>query len=324
MTDFTLYHVYQLTDFDLSEGHIAPPDAPMCFHLHLNAEASPVTIHITGQEILGETQYMLTASATLDGMFYPAGSAVKLNYRVIDQDDFEGFSISIGQAAIQSGITTAFLSNNAMTMGKTHQFMTDKPVANDAAAYQEFACFTRGTKIKTSRGECAIEDLQIGDRVITRDHGLQPVRWTGQRTLPAMGVMAPIEIDAGTLGCTTPLRVSPKHRMLISGAMAELICGEEEMLISAQNLVNERNVRRVEGGFVTYVHIMFDYHEVIWANDCPSESFYAGDDALNCLNPEQANEIIAIFPKLSPATKMQSMARSECRSYEASLISATL
>ena len=145
--------------------------------------------------------------------------------------------------------------------------------------------------IKTALGERPIEDIVAGDRVMTRDHGLQTVRWVGARTLPAYGDMAPIAFEEGTLGCSARLLVSPNHRMLIAGAMAELVCGDHEMLISAKLLVNDRNVRRIEGGFVNYVQIMFDYHEVIWANDCPSESFYVGDQAINTLNTDQAREI---------------------------------
>jgi hypothetical protein len=96
------------------------------------------------------------------------------------------------------------------------------------------------------------------------------------------------------------------------------------MLISAKLLINDRNVRQIAGGLVTYVHIMFDYHEVIWANDCPSESFYAGDQAINSLNSDQAREILAIFPELRSGTKKQSLARAEARGYEGIVIGATL
>ena len=107
--------------------------------------------------------------------------------------------------------------------------------------------------------------------------------------------MAPVTFETGTLGCTAPLTVSPNHRMLICGAMAELVCGDDELLLSAKLLVNYRNVQQNECGFVTYVHIMFDYHEIIWANDCPSESFYVGDNAIASLNANRQQRFSQSF-----------------------------
>ncbi len=324
MSDFILHHVYQLTDFDFSKGHCTPPDDAMPCQLRSKSGSVPQALHIAQQEVHGRIVDTLSVPVNIDGMFYPSGSEVKLNFSLSNQEGFEGFSISIGQTAIHAGTTTAFVTNSVLADDQSHDFTHDRILEHTAVAYQAFACFAKGAMIKTAQGERAIEDLVVGDRVMTRDHGLQPIRWTGHRTLPAMGAMAPVEFDASTLGCSAPLQVSPNHRMLVSGSIAELLCGEFEMLVSAQNLINGRTVRRVEGGFVTYIHIMFDDHEVIWANDCPSESFYAGADALNCVNPEQASEILEIFPELNSAKVMQSMARSECRSYEASLISASL
>ena len=136
--------------------------------------------------------------------------------------------------------------------------------------------------------------------------------------------MAPIAFEAGTLGCSRRLLVSPNHRMLIAGPMVELVCGNDELLISAKLLINDRTVRRVAGGFASYVHIMFDYHEVIWANDCATESLYAGDQAIGTLNSEQVQEILAIFPELRSGTKTPSLTRAEARGYEAIVIGYSL
>ena len=178
-----------------------------------------------------------------------------------------------------------------MVPSKTYVFTDESNMGNDLAPYSKFACFTAGSMIKTALGERPIEDIVAGDSVMTCDHGLQTVRWLGARTLSVYGDMAPIAFKEGALGCSARLLVSPNHRMLIAGAMAELVCGYHEMLISAKMLINDRNVPQIEGGFVNYIQIMFDYHEVIWANDCPSESFYAGDQAINTLNTDQVREI---------------------------------
>ncbi len=335
MTDFSLQFVYQISDFDTSGSLIAPPDAHGAqaqgkppFNIALNSGATAFQIKMTddddGFNEAGETNHVLASAITLDDASYAAGSPVVINYRLTDDAGFEGYSISIGAGNTGRNNTTAFITNSPMVPNNTYVFTDESIIGNDPAPYSEFACFTAGSMIKTALGERPIEEIVAGDRVMTRDHGLQTVRWVGTRSLPAYGDMAPIAFEEGTLGCSARLLVSPNHRMLISGAMAELVCGDDEMLISAKLLVNDRNVRRIEGGFVNYVQIMFDYHEVIWANDCPSESFYAGDQAINTLNTDQAREILAIFPDLRSGTKDRSLARAEGHGYEGIVIGATL
>lgn len=335
MPDYTLQYVYQLSDFDTSGSLITPPDEQGAraqgnppFNIALETGAVAFQINVTDDDSdfdeIGDPGQVLTNAVTLDGVTYPAGARIFINYRLIDDTGFEGYSITIGAGNTGGNDTTAFISNSPMVPGQTYIFTTESNIGNNPAPYSEFACFTSGTMIKTEMGERSIEGIIAGDRVMTRDHGLQTVRWVGARTVPAMGDMAPIAFEEGTLGCSARLLVSPNHRMLIAGAMAELVCGDDEMLISAKLLINDRNVRQIAGGLVTYVHIMFDYHEVIWANDCPSESFYAGDQAINSLNTDQAREILAIFPELRSGTKKQSLARAEARGYEGIVIGATL
>lgn len=335
MPDYTLQYVYQLSDFDTSKSLITPPDEQGAqaqgnppFNIALETGAVAFQINVTDDDDdfdeIGDPGQVLTNAITLDGVTYPAGARIFINYRLIDDNGFEGYSITIGAGNPGGNDTTAFISNSPMVPGQTYVFTTESNIGNNPVPYSEFACFTSGTMIKTEMGERPIEGIIAGDRVMTRDHGLQTVRWVGARTVPAMGDMAPIAFEEGTLGCSARLLVSPNHRMLIAGAMAELVCGDDEMLISAKLLINDRNVRQIAGGLVTYVHILFDYHEVIWANDCPSESFYASDQAINSLNTDQAQEILAIFAELRSGTKKQSLARAEARGYEGIVIGATL
>ena len=163
-------------------------------------------------------------------------------------------------------------------------------------------CFVAGTLIATPGGPVRVEDLQPGDLVLTQDHGPQPVRWAGRRSVAAVGKMAPVQIAAGSFGDHGAVRVSPLHRVLVSGAVAELLFGEPEVLVAARDLVNDRSVRRVEGGSVDYVHIMFDAHQVIFANGLATESFLPGPQTTSLFEQEIVAEICAIFPELDPQT----------------------
>ena len=159
-------------------------------------------------------------------------------------------------------------------------------------------CFTRGTQILTDRGEVAIEDLEEGDCVQTMDSGLQPIRWIGSSKRKARGNLAPICIKEGTLGNARDLFVSPQHRMLITGWRAELLTGETEVLASAKSLVNDSTITRVEGGEVEYFHMLFDKHEIVFAEGAPSESFHPGQEGWKALDAPTRDEILELFPEL--------------------------
>ncbi|MBO9397380.1 Hint domain-containing protein [Shimia sp. R9_2] len=159
-------------------------------------------------------------------------------------------------------------------------------------------CFAAGTPIVTQQGERAIETLQAGDMILTLDHGFQPLRWIGQRTVAAQGAVAPVRFAAGALGNDVPLMVSPHHRMMLRGWRVEMHFGEAEALVPAISLVNGDTICQVEGGEITYVHLMFDCHEIVYGGGVPSESFLPGAQGLNALERSVQEEIFALFPEL--------------------------
>lgn len=159
-------------------------------------------------------------------------------------------------------------------------------------------CFTPGTRIIARRGKVDIDALRVGDMVWTLDRGLQPIRWIGRTTVPATGDLAPIRIARHALGNGRDLWVSPQHRMLLSGWKAELYCAADEVLAPAKSLINDRDICRAPGGVVTYVHIAFDAHEIVFAEGIASESLHTGPDALRSMAPEARAELLALFPEL--------------------------
>lgn len=335
MPDYTLQHVYQLSDFDTSGGLIAPPNEAGAraagtppFSLSLDATAAPLQVVVTdGDNVfneIGSSSQELSQAVTIDGVTYPAGSRVLINYVLTTDDGFVGYSITIGETNSGNNTTTAFITSEPMVPGQVYTFTSEGNIGRKSLSYSQFACFTAGTLIKTAQGERPIEQIKADDRVMTRDHGLQVVRWSGTRTVPAIGDMAPVIFDKGVLGTTEPLVVSPNHRMLITGALAEMYFGMDEVLVSAKSLVNNHNVRRVEGGFVTYVHIMFDYHEILWGNGALSESFYIGDQSHKALRSDQQEELVKIFPALLEHQSTTQLARTEARSYEGTVVAEAL
>ncbi|WP_189640226.1 Hint domain-containing protein, partial [Paramylibacter ulvae] len=197
----------------------------------------------------------------------------------------------------------------------------DNVTVNFSEIENVLVCFARGTMIRTETGEKAIEDLVTGDRVVTRDNGVQELRWIGSRTVSATGNFAPIMIKAGAMGNDRDLMVSPQHRMLIEGWKAEMLYGEAEVLAAAKHLVNGDSIYAQEGGEVEYFHMLFDQHELVIANGAISESFHPGELGMGSMAEEAREEIFALFPELRvDAQNYGPSARSSLKSYEAQIL----
>ncbi len=182
-------------------------------------------------------------------------------------------------------------------------------------------CFVSGTRIETPDGDIRVEDLKIGDMVTTKDHGPQEIRWIGQRSVAGRGEFAPILFKAGAIGNSRDLRVSPQHRMLLQDWRAELFFGEDEVLCAASKLLNDTSILKAPCDKVEYIHLMFDNHEVIYAEGAPTESFLIGD----YLSGEESllmDEIKAAFPTVSKVLPQLSAARPIARGFEMAAMAA--
>lgn len=170
-------------------------------------------------------------------------------------------------------------------------------------------CFTPGTMIATARGGVAVEDLRVGDRVVTRDNGFQEIRWIGRKHLDGRELMAnphlrPVLIRQGALGNGLPARdlmLSPNHRVLVASNQTQLYFEEREVLCSAKHLINNRSIQEMHTTGTTYLHFMFDRHEVVLSDGAWSESFQPGDYSLRGIGNAQRQEIFGLFPELRAA-----------------------
>jgi hypothetical protein len=185
-------------------------------------------------------------------------------------------------------------------------------------------CFVAGTMIATPDGERTAESLQPGDLVLTQDDGPQPLRWSGTRTVAATGDFAPVHIRANTFGTHRDLLVSPLHRVLIRDNLAELLFGDAEVLVAARDLINDHSVTRRNGGEVTYVHLLFDRHQVVFSEGLETESFLPGPQTKKSFEREIVDEICALFPEIDPETGAgySPAARRTLKRFEAGLLRA--
>lgn len=170
----------------------------------------------------------------------------------------------------------------------------------------ETPCFVAGSLIDTDQGPKLVENIAVGDLVLTRDNGYQAVRWVGHHaqttaSMAARPELAAVIVQKGALGAGLPLRdmrVSPWHRMLICGQRAEMMFGEYEVLVPAIHMVGQAGISR-ETAPQTYIHLLFDEHQIVRADGAWSESFQPGAKTLAGMGNEQRAELFALFPELA-------------------------
>lgn len=222
---------------------------------------------------------------------------------------------------LASALDTSDLS--AVTLGSTMLTLPNTAGLNfdDAATYQ-LVCFASGAKIQTAAGDKPVQDLQVGELVMTKDNGLQPIRWIGSRKVTGQGAFAPIVFDAGAIGNTRELRLSRQHRVYVEHAMAELYFGSLGILMPACSLVNGINIREQEVGEVEYFHILFDQHELVKSEGTWTESFFLSAETMSRQEQAVQDEILALFLELANrASAYSETARTCLKAWEGEMLS---
>lgn len=190
-------------------------------------------------------------------------------------------------------------------------------------------CVARGTLIETVNGPVAVEDLQVGDLVLTMDGGAQPLMWSGSRRVGAHELAIdpekrPVCFAPDALGEGKPsraLRVSPQHRMFLQDWRAQLMFGADEVLVPAKALINDSTILRDNSGEeVEYFHLLFEEHQIIFTEGAPTESFHPGAYTLSELDDAVRAELFDLFPGLRNGETYGDTARTILRPWEAGML----
>lgn len=166
-------------------------------------------------------------------------------------------------------------------------------------------CFTPEAQIATPDGPRAAGDLAEGDVILTKDDGPQPVRWIGRRRMSGarlytMPELRPIRIAARAFGEDRPdadLLVSPLHRLVMTGPMAQTLFNEAEVLVAARDLINDHSIqvdRRLRE--VTYIHLLLDRHSIVFANGIESETFHPASMEIAAVDVAQLQRLTDCVP----------------------------
>lgn len=247
---------------------------------------------------------VLAAATTINGFSWPAGTRIEAEYAVNlvgpDGTPYRMLAISLnGNANTASGfVFVGAVPPAGVTLTVTSN--ADSVAGVDPYAQIAPACFTPATRIRMADGsERRMAQLQPGDWVDTRDCGPAQVRLVLRRIVEFDAIdhpHRPVRIRAGALAHGLPeadLTLSPQHRLLMKRP------DEEPVLVAAKALLGRPGVRRVIGvKRAEYLHLVFDRHQVIYANGMPAESFLPGRLAVAGLTVAQRQELFGLFPDL--------------------------
>jgi hypothetical protein len=274
--------------------------------------------HFVANEVAGEIDSITLVDTSVDDPTYdPTGARFAVS-------DLSGLDdTAVGTFRLDNGTVLSFGPDAALQLsgilalnrpGELAIIGGDESGSVGGISFENFEeinfgiiCFAKGTRIKTITGERPVEDLAVGDLVLTMDAGYQPIRWIGGRKLDAAALAAnpklmPIRIKAGALGPDLPVHdlvVSPQHRILVRNGWALQMFDSAEVLIPANKLLTLPGIdieRDADG--VEYFHFLFDAHQIVWSNGTPSESLFTGPEALKAVSPEARAEIAALFPEI--------------------------
>jgi len=142
----------------------------------------------------------------------------------------------------------------------------------------EAVCYATGTRIRTNRGEVAVERLAVGDTLVTASGAQRPVCWLGSRRVdcvrhPRPRAVWPIRIQASAFADGVPARdlwVSPGHAIFVERVEGD---GVEGVLIQAEQLVNGATIVQVPLASVEYWHVELESHDLLLAEGLAAESY---------------------------------------------------
>ena len=150
-----------------------------------------------------------------------------------------------------------------MHLGQTKDFKANATVVRPIRT--NISGLTEGTTVMTLDGEKPVDQLAVGDRVITRDAGMSVLREVRSKTVKVKA----IHIKAGSLGHTRPqmdMLVGPDTLVHIRDWRAKALFGADVATIKARRLIDGEFVAETAEKTMTMYELIFDRQHIIYAD----------------------------------------------------------
>lgn len=243
----------------------------------------------------------LVASGRIYGEEYAILQAPDGSYVTIDRIEIAGVKMGyVPSEPLTPGVTYTYVGGDDIDNSLQSQGGADTRQTYTQYEQQSVPCFGPGTMIRTENGEIPVEWLETSDKVLTRDHGYQPIVWIGRTKLPPEYFAQypderPVCIPAGSCGANTPthdLQVTGDHRLLFTSAEAEMMYFSNEVLLPAKAWADRgRGFQITPVKPYTLTHIACAHHEVILAQGTWVETIFTGPETLRRLSDEDAERL---------------------------------
>ncbi|MGO9700162.1 MAG: Hint domain-containing protein [Xanthobacteraceae bacterium] len=258
---------------------------------------------VSGGSATGSVDFEGGGTLQIDGSQAPGlllGGTALYNFKPGDMIDLTGVDYSTPNTAfvnesdqlqITEGGNTYEIQLTGDFTGDTFHLAADNGGSGPGTEITETPCYCPGTLIATPRGEQRVEELKIGDEVMTASGAARPIKWIGKRSYRGRFVMGrkdilPVCIKAGALEDNVPKRdlwISPNHAMYLDGVLIEA-----KDLVNGVSVVQAQSVESIE-----YFHVELETHDVIIAEGALAESFIDDDSRFLFHN---AREYRALYP----------------------------
>lgn len=300
------FHVYGFGEFGVTgadpfSGATNTNPAAVGSILTLDADASWTTISVIDDEAMlhdndAAPAQALASPIVINGVTYPAGTHVETEYEYVvrstsSSNPADNFTI---HAITMNGVIVGFATTAPIADGASYRIVAEGSSGPTVLYDDLVVCFAAGTGILTPSGERPVESLRPGDPVVTADDGVQPVAWAGRQVARGRGRRAPVLVEGGAFGARRDLLLSPQHRLIVPAP------GGGSALVPVKALIGLQGVRQVPRAEVRYHHLLFERHQVIFANGAPTESLYPGPMALKTLGLAKLDAIRRALPGFAP------------------------
>ncbi|WP_166417209.1 Hint domain-containing protein [Cochlodiniinecator piscidefendens] len=150
-------------------------------------------------------------------------------------------------------------------LAKAHPKLLFYSFSNEVEPVSLGSAIAAPARVLTPSGYCPIEDLKIGQLVLTEDLGPLPIRWIGVRNIPAAGQFRPLRLRAPYHDLNgRDLLIAPRQNLFLEESMLEYLFGVEEALVEARHLVNEQSIlKETRLRMVRYYQILLDEHAIL-------------------------------------------------------------